>query len=122
MDAGLSHAEFWRLSMRELLDVLQAHRRRQKADHEARAMIAALQTAELVNVVGALGAGKKWRPIKPLSYFDAWTGNTRTRANDTLTAKEHRAKMEAIQAGIKAREARKRAKQGQSGSKTSPDP
>lgn len=60
--------------MRELKQRIEASGRRRRAEHEARLAVAALQTAELVNIVGALGAGKGWKPVRPLAYFEAWTG------------------------------------------------
>jgi hypothetical protein len=94
--------------MRELQQRIASASRRAKADHEGRLVATALQTAELVNVVGSLGAGSKWRPVKPIQYFEAWTGGRADKP--VLTAEEHRAKMARITGEIKAREARKRAK------------
>lgn len=106
LTAGLTHAEFWGLSMRELGQRLAAYGRRQRTEHEGRLFVAALQTAELVNVVGALGAGEKWKPITPRRYFDAWTGGSQ---DAPQTADEVAERIARVEAGIREREQRRRA-------------
>lgn len=94
--------------MRELQQRIACAARRAKADHEMRLVVAALQTAELVNVVGSLGAGSKWRPVSPKSYFEAWSGQSSDAP--AMTADEYRAKMAVVEAQVKARYEKRRAK------------
>lgn len=89
--------------MRELDEVVQSRNRTHKAAHEARLMPAALQTSELVNVVGTLGAGNKWKPVRPAQYFEAWTGS---KAGPAITSESLQRIERELEAGIMAREAK----------------
>ena len=49
----------------------QEEQERQTKEH---ATLAALVTAELVNIFAAPYASKKWKPVKPSDYLRAWIG------------------------------------------------
>lgn len=94
--------------------MIRSRNRIQRAEYEAQNEMhlatAARVTAELVNVVGALGAGKKWKPVRPAQYFEAWTGSKGAQP----TADEVRKAEAEIERQIQEREsvvlARRRAK------------
>lgn len=90
------------MSLREFERVARIHHERERIDQERSLAGLALQTAELVNIVGAMGAGQKWKAVTAKQYFDAWTGAK------VLDLDETRRRLEQAQATSEARKERER--------------
>lgn len=90
------------MSLREFERVARIFHERERLEQERGLAGLALQTAELVNIVGAMGAGQKWKAVTAKQYFDAWTGAS------TIDLDEQRRRLERAHATSEARKQRER--------------
>jgi hypothetical protein len=81
---GLSHDEFWRMSLREFERVVRIRNKQKQDDYELAWWRTAAQTSVLMNMIGGAAAGSKWVPVEAKSLYSQWTGGD----HDAESAKE----------------------------------
>lgn len=84
VSVGLSHDEFWGMSLREFGRVVRIRNKQKQEAYELDWWRTAAETSVLVNMIGSAAAGSKWRPVEAKSLFNQWTG----KADNVEDAKE----------------------------------
>lgn len=69
---GLSHTEFWALSLREFGQVAKAYHKRKEAEQRERWQHTAVISSYIANMVGGAVAGSKWQAINPQDLVKKW--------------------------------------------------
>ena len=65
------------MSLRSFFRYVEGFNKRREYDKELAFQIAACQTAELMNIIGAANTKKgQWKTLQPQKLLNAWTGNT----------------------------------------------
>ncbi len=88
VSVGLSHDEFWGMSLREFGRVVRIRNKQKQEAYELDWWRTAAETSVLVNMIGSAAAGSKWRPVEAKTLFNQWTG----KAHDVEAAKERLAR------------------------------
>lgn len=70
---GLSHDEFWDMTLKEFFRVLRIREEQAQDQRDETRMLTALQTAYLYNVVGSAWY-KDFKPLQAGDLFDTWSG------------------------------------------------
>ena len=64
------------MSLRSFFRYVEGFNKRREYDKELAFQIAACQTAELMNIIGAANSKQgRWKTLQPQSLLNAWTGN-----------------------------------------------
>lgn len=96
------------MSLRQFYRIVKGFNKRREYDRQLCYQVAALQVAEIVNIVGATNSEGKWQYKQPQFFLDAWNGKT----NDVEAAKERIARANERHEARLLREAARRKKRG----------